>query len=143
MKFKDTKYGDWVNRVFTGNISVPNMKLTSLEGAPKEVYGDFNCSRNNLTSLEGAPKIVYGDFECLDNRLTSLDGAPKIVKGYFTCYDNPLTQSEIDKLVKVEIKGDIIVPDGLIAPTKNDYRLYKKLGDKKYFKLKELRNKLK
>ncbi len=35
-------------------------KLTSLEGAPKEVGGDFVCSKNKLTSLEGAPKEVGG-----------------------------------------------------------------------------------
>jgi hypothetical protein len=33
-----------------------------LEGAPKEVGGDFNCSYNDLTSLEGAPEKIGGTF---------------------------------------------------------------------------------
>ena len=96
-----------------------------------------------MTSLKYAPDKVGGFFDCSNNKLTSLEGAPKEVNGYFDCSDNPLSQSEIDKLVRIKIKGEIIVSKGLTVPTKNDYRLYKKLGDKKYFKLKELKDKLK
>jgi len=65
------------------------------------------------------------------------------VGGNFYCYDNQkLTQSEIDKLVKCNVKGKIKVPDGLKVPTKEDYKLYKKLGDKKYWKLKSLKDSL-
>jgi hypothetical protein len=42
--------------------------LTSLEGAPKEVGGNFYCPNNQLTSLEGAPKEVGGSFWCYNNR---------------------------------------------------------------------------
>ena len=164
MKFKDTKYGDLTGQTYDGVIDVSTLQLTSLEGAPEIVEGDFYCSFNNLTSLKGAPEIVEGyfycsynkltslkgcpeivkgDFNCNSNKLTSLKGGTKIVEGVFNCSHNPLSQSEVDKLVKIDIKEEIIVPDGLTKPTKNDYRLYKKLGDKKYFKLKELRNKLK
>ena len=164
MKFKDTKYGDLTGQTYDGDISVAYKKLTSLEGAPEIVNGNFdcsynkltslkytpykvdgyfNCSRNQLTSLEDGPETVEGFFDCSRNQLISLKGAPEEVKGFFYCSDNPLTQSEVDKLVKIHIKGKIKLPDGLIAPTKNDYRLYKKLGDKKYFKLKELKAKLK
>jgi len=42
-------------------------------------------------------------------------------------------------------KGRIIVPTGLTAPTKEDYKLYNKLGKnlKKFLKIKELKDKLK
>jgi hypothetical protein len=63
-------------------------KLTSLEGAPKEVGGNFNCSYcHNLISLKGAPQKVGDIFNCsyCDN-LTSLEGAPKEVEGNFYCY---------------------------------------------------------
>jgi len=53
-----------------------------------------------------------------------------------------LIQSEIDKLVKYDIKGNIMVPKGLKAPTKEDFKLYKKLGDRKYWKLKALKDSL-
>ena len=164
MKFKDTKYGDLAGQTYDGDIDVSIMKLTSLEGAPKIVKRNFDCYGNKLTSLKGAPEIVEGYFYCYsnnltsleggpkevkrsflcpNNKLTSLEGAPEIVEGVFNCSHNPLSQSEVDKLVKINIKGKIIVPKELIPPTKNDYRLYKKLGDKKYFKLKELKDKLK
>lgn len=32
-----------------------------------KVNGSFDCSSNQLTSLEGAPKEVGGDFYCQDN----------------------------------------------------------------------------
>jgi len=35
-----------------------------------------------------------------------------------------------------------MVPKGLKAPTKEDYKLYKKLGDRKYWKLKALKDSL-
>ena len=33
------------------------------------VKGDFDCRNNQLTSLEGAPQKVGGDFYCYDNNL--------------------------------------------------------------------------
>jgi len=45
--------------------------------------------------------------------------------------------------VKYNIKGIIKVPKGLTAPSKEDFKLYKKLGDRKYWKLKALKDSLK
>jgi hypothetical protein len=36
--------------------------LISLEGAPKKVKGNFNCSGNQLSALDGTLKKVGGDF---------------------------------------------------------------------------------
>ena len=49
-------------------------KLTSLEGAPKEVEGDFYCTGcDKLTSLKGSPKRVGERFDCsYCKNLTSL-----------------------------------------------------------------------
>jgi len=71
-----------------------NYQLTSLEGAPQSVGGDFVCSHNKLTSLEGAPESVGGDFHCVHNKLTSLEGAPESVGGHFNCSNNQLTSLE-------------------------------------------------
>jgi hypothetical protein len=62
--------------------------LTSLEGAPQKVGGDFNCSYcNSLTSLEGAPKEVRGKFSCSScKRLATLKGAPESVGENFECH---------------------------------------------------------
>jgi len=120
-------------------------KLASLLGAPKIIKGSFWCFNNlKLISLKGAPKSIGGIFKCTFNpKLTSLEGAPESVGKDFDCSDNPkLTQSEIDKLVKYDIKGEIKVPESLKAPTKEDHKLYKKLGDRKYWKLKSLKDSL-
>ena len=84
--FKGVKFG----RVYKSFICKHN-SLTNLEGAPKEVGGNFDCSYNKLTSLEGAPKGVGEDFRCNHNNLTSLKGAPKEVGEDFICYYNSLT----------------------------------------------------
>lgn len=68
--------------------------LTSLEGCPKEVGGNFDCRFNNLTSLEGCPEKVGGGFDCHGNKLTSLEGAPKEVSGDFDCHNTKLTSLE-------------------------------------------------
>ena len=71
-------------------------RLTSLEGAPREVGGGFWCTGNKLTSLVGAPQIVGGDFRCNYNKLTSLEGLPGgfSVGGDFDCCHNELTSLE-------------------------------------------------
>ena len=68
--------------------------LTTLEGSPKKVGGNFNCAHNNLTTLEGSPKTVGGNFCCFYNNLTTLQGSPKTVGGYFHCSSNNLTTLE-------------------------------------------------
>ena len=83
-----------------GNVSgyflCKENQLTSLEGSPKEVGGNFNCSYNNqLISLEGSPESVGGDFNCsYSNQLTSLDGSPRSVGVNFWCNNNQLTSLE-------------------------------------------------
>ena len=88
------------------DVYAEHANLTSLEGAPKEVGGDFSCNSNNLTSLEGAPKEVGGSFSCNSNNLTSLKGAPKEVGGSFSCYSNRLTSLEG---APKEVGGDFYV----------------------------------
>ena len=81
-------------RITGPDIDCKDSKITSLEGSPKEVDGNFDCSRNQLTSLEGAPQNVVGNFNCRDNQLTSLKGGPQEVGGIFDCSDNKLTSLE-------------------------------------------------
>ena len=80
-----------------------NNQLTSLEGAPKNVNGDFNCGRNNLTSLKGLPKEVGRDFNCSFNNLKSLKGSPKEVGRNFNCSYNKLKSLEG---APVMVRGD-------------------------------------
>ena len=106
-----------------GNFNCSACKLISLEGAPKEVSGDFESySCPKLTSLVGAPEYVGDSFDCTDcPKLTSLEGAPKKVSQWFACVGcKSLTSLEhlpkeingklqIDKRFKGKIPSDIIV----------------------------------
>ena len=88
-----------------GCFSCSSNKLTSLEGCPKEVIGNFDCSTNfKLTSLKGCPEKVYGNFNCLNTSLTSLEGCPKEVGGDFTCNGRIIkkyTKDEIKSFCKI------------------------------------------
>jgi hypothetical protein len=78
----------------TGDFSCSYNQLTSLEGAPLTVEGYFDCSNNELTSLEGATQTVTKGFSCSHNQLTTLQGAPQTVEGDFYCDNNQLTTLE-------------------------------------------------
>ena len=89
MKFKDTKYGDLTGKFYRGDIDVCGLGLTSLEGAPKGVEGDFMCSYNQLTTLKGIPIKVGGFFDCSNNKLTLLKGLKTQIEGSFISKNNP------------------------------------------------------
>ena len=82
MKFKDLlDYGDLTGQTYEGDIDLHSKDLlTSLEGCPKIIKGDFDASGCDLRSLKGAPEIVTGDFLVRGNKkLTSLRYSPKKV----------------------------------------------------------------
>jgi hypothetical protein len=84
--FRGIKFG-----VVSGDFTIRNAGLTSLDGAPREIGGDFDCSFNQLTSLKEAPESIGKDFNCSGNQLTSLEGAPLNVGKNFYCGGNQLT----------------------------------------------------
>ncbi len=73
MRFKDTEYGDLTNKEYYSSIRIRYSNLTSLEGSPEKINGNFDCSNNDLKTLKHSPKIVYGSFFCNHNNLTSLE----------------------------------------------------------------------
>ena len=73
----------------TGSLWCHENNLTSLEGCPSWVGGEFWCNyNNNLETLEGCPRYVGGNFFCNHNNLTSLEGCPRYVGGGFWCDEN-------------------------------------------------------
>jgi hypothetical protein len=84
-----------------GDFWCQRNKLTSLNGAPREVGGNFMCYKNNLTSLKGAPREVGEDFWCQRNKLTSLKGAPREVGGNFWCYGNKFEYEPDHSFIKI------------------------------------------
>jgi hypothetical protein len=121
MRFKDTKYGDLTGKTCYTYINVAYMGLTSLEGAPEVVIGDFWCDYNGLTSLKGAPRIVKGNFYCDNNRLISLKYSPEIVEGKFWCLHNSFTSIE-----NLEYLPKNIIPKTLVSDFKEEvYRFFR------------------
>ena len=56
--------------VFRGNLDLSDMGLTELPDlSAVTVTGHFICSSNQLTSLQGAPQKIGGDFICDDELL--------------------------------------------------------------------------
>jgi hypothetical protein len=75
-----------------GNFNCSNSSLKSLVGGPEFVGRDYDCSYNELESLEGAPKeIPNGSFYCSFNMLTTLKGSPEYVESTFNCGNNSLS----------------------------------------------------
>ena len=68
--------------------------ITSLEGCPKNINGDFSCAYTDITSLEGCPEKVGGTFYCSHTNITSLKGCPEEVKGDFICSNTDITSLE-------------------------------------------------
>ena len=84
MKFKDTKYG----------------YISSLNSYQGDI---IDISMTNLTSLEGCPPIVIGNFDCSKNNLILLEFAPKKIKGYFSCKENKEIKDAKQQIIKYKI----------------------------------------
>ena len=84
---------------------IVNGKLTIKFG---HIKGYFGCANLKLTSLQGAPRSVYGDFGCFYNNLTSLQDAPSNVGGNFWCHNNPKKFTEQDVRHVCKVNGIII-----------------------------------
>ena len=55
--------------IYNKDISSWDEWIALREQGYTDVDGNFDCSRNKLTSLEGAPETVGGQFYCHDNPL--------------------------------------------------------------------------
>ena len=112
----DGKFTKDGSELEVNNLECNNTTLTSLEGLPESVAGNFSCYKNpELTSLVGAPQTVHGGFSCGNNekltslvgapesvrycdfqnnpKLPSLLGSPQIIHTYFNCANNPNLES--------------------------------------------------
>lgn len=64
------------------DLIIDSTQLTTLEGMPKRVDGNFEIRFNEkITSLAFCPKKIQGNFDCLLRNITSLNNAPDLVKG--------------------------------------------------------------
>lgn len=65
-----------------------NGKLTTLEGCPRSIGGEFSCYKNNLKTLEGGPLNVEGTYNCSTNKLTNVKNLPEYWKTTKRCNGN-------------------------------------------------------
>ena len=75
-KLKDLRGGP---KYVSGDYSVEDIPITSLEGAPEHCGNSFICSLTNITSLKGSPKTVGGHFYADNTKITDLVGGPEKV----------------------------------------------------------------
>ena len=102
----DTSYGDLTGSIFKNDITIYNEGLGSLEGCPKEVWGNLNVQNNRIKDLEFAPKFVKLTFNISDNSLTSLNGAEDMIVGLnFDCRKNPNLQNPVREIISKRIKA--------------------------------------
>ena len=65
--------------IWDGDCDWFDERLTEFPPNFVEVTGYFSCSKNQLTSLEGAPQTVGGDFYCRNNKnITSIPAGIQI-----------------------------------------------------------------
>ena len=57
-----------------GDVDLSYRKLEKLPLKFGNVGDYFYCNNNRLTSLEGCPKSVGGDFSCHDNNIETFEG---------------------------------------------------------------------
>jgi len=65
-----------------GNVDLRSRNLKVFPVKFKEVKGNFSCSDNQLTSLEGAPRSVDGNFDFYANSLSREELKKTVEKDY-------------------------------------------------------------
>jgi hypothetical protein len=93
----------------SGSVYLYRQGLTRLPFAFGKVVGDFGCSYNRLTSLEGAPREVGGNFWC------SIDGLQDVsalkgckIEGAIWLYGPEADQARVTQMLRDQgYKGKI------------------------------------
>jgi hypothetical protein len=81
--------------VVEGNFNCTRLGLEDLEGGPASVDGDYVISRCRIKSLKGMASKIGGDVFLRGNALTNLRGLPEnMPMAYLGCEENPLTSLE-------------------------------------------------
>lgn len=112
MKFKDAFPDLAFKDEYDDNLGIIDMGLTSLEGCPKIIHGNFNCSINSLTSLIGGPERVDGYYSCSSNNFETLDGIASYIGdgGLFLASESIKTIAGIHKKINYYNGILIVVP---------------------------------
>lgn len=93
-----------------GNFNVSNNRLRTLIGGPEKIGKNYDCSSNYLKDLKGSPIRVI-DFICRNNNLNTLKGSPFYIEGDFDCSHNFITTFKDGPL---SCKGHLNCQDNII-----------------------------
>jgi hypothetical protein len=110
-----------------GDVNLDN-KLGNIEKLPVKfgkVSGYFSCYGNELTTLEGCPKYVGGDFNCDNNKykLTTLKGIEKCeIIGEFCCINKNIPPENYIYIITAKIGGEIFTGYEAIDKILNTYK---------------------
>lgn len=113
---KDVMNQDLTGKTYNDTIEVRSESITSLEGSPKLVTGEFIISHNSLKSLQYGPELVGTNFFCAGNRLTTLEHMPKGVGVSIDVSGNPLESLEH---MPEKVKGDFSCSNTKITSLKH------------------------
>lgn len=81
--------------------------LTSLEGSPKRITFNLDCSHNKLTDLVSSPRYIGLHFDSSFNLITSLVGCPYYVGGSVWFNNNPLC--DVSDIANMKIIGRLYI----------------------------------
>jgi hypothetical protein len=88
----------------TGSFYLSGSKYSSLIGSPDWLGGSFYASGiSTLTSLEGCPKTVMGNFDIGVTRVVTLEHSPLIVHGWY----NASNCNFLESIIGVKKIGDM------------------------------------
>ncbi len=77
--------------------------ISTLEGAPQEIGGDFNCLHVPLNNLNGAPRHIGGEFNFSPREVSDGCTAPAHVLQYNSTYREVL-QKMVERRAMQRIK---------------------------------------
>ena len=119
----------------TGNVELKNMQnFQRFPVSFERVDGSFLCVGGRLTTLEGAPQRVGGDFDCTLNNLTlSLDGLSSHIEGtvFLNYYPRlPLLRTLAAKEGVMFVTSNPLIPAPLSEDTQHVQKILNRYAGK-------------
>lgn len=89
--------------LFSGKISVPSMKIKTLEGIEAFVnLTSLNCSNNKITNLDVSHNLALSFLSCHNNLLTHLDVSHNRALESLSCFGNKIHQVDVTHNYKLK-----------------------------------------
>jgi hypothetical protein len=87
-----------------GDFYLEDWYLTTLEGCPKFIEGNFSCNTNrSIKTLKGGPTEVTGKYICSQTSITSFENGPTKVGSLICSNTKSLTSLEGSPSVRSKV----------------------------------------